>query len=177
MTDPGILVVGGGIAGQALCEALRDRDAHVPITLVCGEPRLPYDRVQLSELLVSGREAADLQLRPAEWYADHGVEVVLGRRVDAADPGAGLAVLDDGSRLPFSRLALATGSRPLMPPIPGLDRAGVHAFRGPEDCAAIRAAAAGGARRAAGIGGGLLRLAAGPRPAPPGGPGHPRPPP
>jgi nitrite reductase (NADH) large subunit len=156
----GILIAGGGIAGQALCEALRERDPEIAITLVCGEPRLPYDRVQLSELLVSGRDATDLQLRPAEWYADHGVEVVLGRRVETADPGTGVAVLDDGSRVPFSRLALATGSRPLMPPIPGLHRKGVHAFRGPEDCAAIRAAAAGGARRAAVIGGGLLGLEA-----------------
>ena len=43
----GIAVVGGGIAGQSLCEALRERDPDVAITLLCGEPHLPYDRVHL----------------------------------------------------------------------------------------------------------------------------------
>src|SRR5256714_10829027 len=120
MTDRGILVVGGGIAGQALCEALREREPHVPITLVCGEPRLPYDRVQLSELLVSGRDADALQLRPAEWYADHRVDVILGRRVEAADPDAGVAYLDDGSRLELASPAPATAARARGPPHPRL---------------------------------------------------------
>jgi nitrite reductase (NADH) large subunit len=43
-----IVVVGGGIAAQAVCEALRDRDPGVAITLVCAEPSPPYDRVRLS---------------------------------------------------------------------------------------------------------------------------------
>lgn len=58
----GIAIVGGGIAGQALCEALRRRDPDLAITLVCGEPCLPYDRVRLSEILVSGEDPAALQL-------------------------------------------------------------------------------------------------------------------
>ncbi len=55
MDSQGIAIVGGGIAGQALCEGLRERDPEVPITLICGEDCLPYDRVRLSEILVSGR--------------------------------------------------------------------------------------------------------------------------
>ena len=46
--NPAIVIVGGGIAGQAVCEALREREADVPITLVCGEGSAPYDRVRLS---------------------------------------------------------------------------------------------------------------------------------
>jgi len=77
----GIVIVGGGIAGQGVVEAIRDRDPDVPLTLVCGEPRLPYDRVRLSELLISGEDPDGLALRPAEWFADHGVRVLTGRRV------------------------------------------------------------------------------------------------
>jgi nitrite reductase (NADH) large subunit len=162
MIERGIVVVGGGIAGQALCEALRERDRDVDVTLVCGEPRLPYDRVRLSEILVSGEDPDSLALRPPEWFEDRGVRALLGQ------PALGLAVgsngtqaleLRDGGAIPFAKLALATGSAPLMPPLPGIDLPGVHPFRGPEDCAAIRAAAAG-ARRAAVIGGGLLGLEA-----------------
>jgi nitrite reductase (NADH) large subunit len=155
----GVVVVGGGIAGLAVCEALRERDADTPVTLVCGEPRLPYDRVRLSEILVSGASPETLQLRPVEWYEDHRVGLLLGRRVAAVRPDERVVELEDGAVLPYAALVLATGSNALLPPIPGIEHDHVHPFRGPEDCEAIRAAAAG-ARRAAVIGGGLLGLEA-----------------
>ena len=159
MDVPSIAVIGGGIAGQALCEALRERDPEPRITLFCGEPCLPYDRVRLSEILVSGEPPEALQLRPQEWYADRRVEVVTGRTVTALDPATGVVGLDDGGGRAFDRIALCTGSEPLMPPIPGLDKAGVIPFRGPADCETIRAAAGAGARVVV-IGGGLLGLEA-----------------
>jgi nitrite reductase (NADH) large subunit len=155
----GIVVVGGGIAGLAVCEALRGRDAALPITLVCAEPRLPYDRVRLSEILVSGASCETLQLRPPEWFADQRVEVLTGRRVEHVRAAERLVELDDGTTLAYGALVLATGSTALLPPIPGIDLDHVHAFRGPEDCEAIREAAARSARAAV-IGGGLLGLEA-----------------
>jgi nitrite reductase [NAD(P)H] large subunit len=159
MTSRGVVVVGGGIAGLAVCESLRERDAPTPITLVCAEPRLPYDRVRLSEILVSGASAETLQLRPAEWFEDHAVTVLTGRRVEEVRAAEQTVALDDGTALAYDALVLATGSNALLPPIPGIDLDHVHAFRGPEDCEAIRDAAVS-ARRAAVIGGGLLGLEA-----------------
>ena len=159
MIETGVAIVGGGIAGQSLCEELRKCDPLSDIALICAEPRLPYDRVRLSELLAGESDAGALELRPAEWYADQRVRVELGRAVTRIDAGGRRLELEDGEELRYERLVLATGSRPLMPPIEGLDLPGVHPFRGPEDCEAIRAAAAG-ARRAAVIGGGLLGLEA-----------------
>lgn len=155
-----IVIVGGGIAGQAVCEALRDRDPGVAITLVCGESSAPYDRVRLSEILVSGEDPQTLQLRPAEWYADHDVELLVGRTVTWVDAERRVLGLDDLEELAFDQLVLTTGSQPLMPPIPGIELEGVHPFRGPEDCDALRRAALGGAQHAAVIGGGLLGLEA-----------------
>ncbi|MDP8942704.1 MAG: nitrite reductase large subunit NirB [Actinomycetota bacterium] len=155
----GILVIGGGIAGQSVCEAVRARDPEVPLTLVCGEPRLPYDRVSLSNLLCSGEDPCSLQLRPEEWYEDERIDVRLGERVESLDAAAGVATLSQEEALRFERAVLATGSDPLVPPIPGIDLPGVHLFRGPEDCAAIAGAAEGSAGAAV-IGGGLLGLEA-----------------
>ncbi|MEA2157010.1 MAG: nitrite reductase large subunit, partial [Solirubrobacteraceae bacterium] len=156
-----IVIVGGGIAGQAVCEAVRERDRDVPITLICGERAAPYDRVRLSEILVSGEDPQSLQLRPGEWYEDNEVTLLLGRTVSWVDAGRGLLGLDDVEEMAFGRLVLATGSQPLMPPIAGIDLAGVHPFRGPGDCDAIRGAVAtGDVARAAVIGGGLLGLEA-----------------
>src|SRR3954470_14986229 len=158
MPEP-VLIVGGGIAGQAVCEALRARDSEIPITLLCGEPRLPYDRVVLSHLLSGEAGEEDLQLRPAEGYRDRRIDVRVGVRATRLDPGAGICELDDGAILRFGRAVLCTGSDPLVPPIPGTDLRRVHVFRGPEDCAAI-ATAARRSRRAVVIGGGLLGLEA-----------------
>jgi nitrite reductase (NADH) large subunit len=158
--SPSVVIVGGGIAGQAVCEQVRERDREATITLVCGEVSPPYDRVRLSEILVSGEDPQTLELRPAEWFTDQRVDVRCGRWVTAVDTAAREATLDDGTTLAYDALVLATGSQPLMPPIPGIDLPGVHPFRTPEDCAAIHAAAANGTQHAAVIGGGLLGLEA-----------------
>ncbi|MEH3053503.1 MAG: nitrite reductase large subunit NirB [Patulibacter minatonensis] len=153
-----ILVVGGGIAAQSVVEALRDRDATARITMVCEEPRLPWDRVSLSHLLIDG-SVDELQLRPGTWYEDHGVELLVGERVTELDPVGHTARTSSGIEIAWDRCILATGSDALMPPIPGIDQEGVVAFRSPEDCATIQASADAG-RPAAVIGGGLLGLEA-----------------
>jgi nitrite reductase (NADH) large subunit len=153
---PRVLVVGGGIAGQAVCEQLVDRDCA--LTLVCGEPHLPYDRVNLGKLL-SGASLAGLTLRPDTWYADHGIDVRVSTWITELDPEAGTAGTDKGDVLSFDRAVLCTGSTALVPPLPGVEVPGVHVFRGPEDCERILADA-GRAERAAVIGGGLLGLEA-----------------
>jgi nitrite reductase [NAD(P)H] large subunit len=155
----GVLVIGGGIAGQSVCEELRSRDADVPLTLLCGEPRLPYDRIALSQLLAGEAAGDDLQLRPAEWYADRAIDVRVGARATRLDTDRRRCDLDGGGSLAFERAVLCTGSDPLVPPIPGTQLPDVQVFRGPEDCERI-AAAARLSGRAAVIGGGLLGLEA-----------------
>jgi nitrite reductase (NADH) large subunit len=156
----GILVIGGGIAGQAVCEAVRALDPEIPLTLVCGEPYRPYDRVRLGTLLApEGGGVEALRLRPDTWYEDARVRVLTGVRVAELDPELGRAALADGTDILFDRAVLCTGSDPLVPPLENADAHGVHVFRDPADCAAIRTAAPD-ARRAAVIGGGLLGLEA-----------------
>jgi nitrite reductase (NADH) large subunit len=155
----GIVVVGGGISAQSVVEELRQRDADVPITMISAEGHMPYDRVRLSELFDDGRDVRDLQLRPDEWYADNNVDVLLDSPVRAVERVRRVVVLESGREVPFDRLCLATGSEALLPPIQGIGKQGVFAYRYPADCAAI-ATAAGSASRAAVIGGGLLGLEA-----------------
>ena len=68
------LVIGGGIAGQAVVEALVEQD---DLTLVCAEARLPYDRVALSTLLTTKADPDTLTIRPQSWYDDHKVDVLV----------------------------------------------------------------------------------------------------
>ena len=126
-------MIGGGIAGQSVCEAVRERDPEVPITLLSSEAHFPYDRVNLSELLAPDAPSQGLgrlQLRPEEWYADHRVRLELGCEVRELDLGRARVRVRDGRGFTFDRLVVATGSQPLLPPLAGIDLDGVHPRRG-----------------------------------------------
>ena len=153
-----LVVVGAGMAAMATVEALLAHSDEFAITLIGREAAAPYNRVLLSKALSRGVEDERLALKPPEWFAAHGVELRLGVAARRLDRAAREVELDDGARVPYDELLLATGSAPWIPPgLRGLERA--HVFRTLDDMRAIRAAA-GGVRRAAVIGGGLLGLEA-----------------
>ena len=107
----GILVVGAGLAGARCAEALRAGGYDGPLTLVGDEPTPPYERPALSKDLLSGeRTADDLLLRPPTWWAEHGIELHSGCRVDAVEPGR-RRVWAAGREIPYGTLVLATGAR------------------------------------------------------------------
>ena len=153
-----LVVVGAGMAAMATVEALLAHSDEFAITLIGREAAAPYNRVLLSKALSRGVEDERLALKPPEWFAAHGVELRLGVAARHLDTAAREVELDDGARVPYDELLLATGSAPWIPPgLRGLERARV--FRTLDDMRAIRAAA-GGVGRAAVIGGGLLGLEA-----------------
>jgi nitrite reductase (NADH) large subunit len=158
MSEP-LVVVGNGMAAARLCEELTERACgRYAIAVVGEEPRLAYNRVLLSSLLADEISAAEVELKPARWWRDRGVTLIYGRPAVAIDPTIRRVRLADGATLPFSKLVIATGSRPIRLPLPGMDLPGVKAFRDLADVAELRRAAPGA--RAVVIGGGLLGLEA-----------------
>jgi nitrite reductase (NADH) large subunit len=155
-----LLIVGNGMTSVRLVERLRrEKGADVRRVTVLGEePRPAYDRVKLTSWF-EGRDPAKLSLGDAAWYREQGAELRVGERVVAIDRGARTATTSAGNMLAWDELVLATGSAPLVPPLPGIERAGVFVYRTIEDLEAI-AAYAGRARRCAVLGGGLLGLEA-----------------
>ncbi|MEV4470091.1 FAD-dependent oxidoreductase [Nonomuraea sp. NPDC049504] len=145
-----VVVIGGGMAGARLVSDARLRGAD--ITLFGAEPRLPYNRVLLSGVLAGATRASQLATPlPGD------VEVRAGVRVTAIDRAARQVVAEDGGRTPYDVCVLATGSEPLVPPVPGIERA--LPFRTLDDCDRI-VAGARTARHAVVIGGGLLGIEA-----------------
>ena len=157
---PRTLIVGGGMAGLAMVEQLLAHGAPGrSLTIVGAEPELPYDRIRLSQAL-AGEAAPDaLALRSAAWFGERGVDLRSGASVAMLDAEERRAELSDGTTVEFDRFVLATGSLPALPPVAGLDRHGVHAFRSLRDVSRILSAPAGGAGAVV-IGGGLLGLEA-----------------
>ena len=110
MKEPGVVIVGGGLAAQRCAETLRRRGYEAPVRMVCAEPEPPYDRPPLSKEMLAGETAAEaLAYRPAWWYEEKRVELLLGVRAEGLDPGARRLRLDSGAELPYEKLLIATG--------------------------------------------------------------------
>jgi len=153
-----IVIVGGGQAAVQALDTLRRRGYRGKLTLVGEEPWLPYQRPPLSKkYLAGGQQRERLLIRPAQFYAEHDVQLHLGRRVTDFARREQHVRLDDGLVLPYDALLLATGSRPRRLPLPGSDLAGVHYLRTIDDADRIRAAGVPGGRLLV-IGGGYIGL-------------------
>lgn len=150
-----IVIVGGGLAGQRCAEALRRSGYEDPIRMVCAEARAPYDRPPLSKQLLTGSVTAEsLAYRPAAWYEQHDVDLLLGVRATALRPGERRLSLSTGAALSYARLLIATGSRPrTLPVLAGYDN--VSVLRTVDDAIALRDALATGPRLAV-IGAGFI---------------------
>lgn len=132
-----IVIVGAGLAGLRTAEELRRAGHDGPITLMGAEPHLPYDRPPLSKDVVRG-ETDDVTLKPAEYFDEIAVTLLLGSRAVSVDTDAHAVALADGGTVDYDRLVIATGLTPRR--IPGLpDIPGVHVLRTLEDSLALRA--------------------------------------
>ena len=155
---PGVVIVGAGHAGGTAAALLRQYGFEGPVTLIGEEPIAPYQRPPLSKAWLKGQADADsLMLKPEEFYAGAGIELILGVRVVAMDRAARIVSLSDGRAIPYQTLILATGSRARALPIPGADLKGVMSLRSAADAEALKASLGPG-RRLAVIGGGYIGL-------------------
>jgi NADPH-dependent 2,4-dienoyl-CoA reductase/sulfur reductase-like enzyme len=152
------VIVGGGLAGGKAVEALRERGFDGPVTLIGEETELPYERPPLSKSYLMGSTPFDKALvLSEEWYRDHDVELLLGRRADSLDLSAATVTLDGGATVPFDHVVLATGSAPRRLSVPGADAPGVLYLRTRADADAIRSQF-GADNRLVIIGGGWIGL-------------------
>ncbi|MGB3275472.1 MAG: nitrite reductase large subunit NirB [Castellaniella sp.] len=158
VATPRLIVIGHGMVGHRLLEALV-REAHgYDITVLCGEPRLAYDRVRLSQCF-DGADAQDLALADEAFFREHDITVLRGTRAAWIDRKRRRVHVSDEQFHTYDKLVIATGSTPFIPPIKGADRTGCLPYRTLEDVEAIRACAAG-SQCGVVIGGGLLGLEA-----------------
>src|SRR5215467_9402476 len=157
---PQLVVVGNGMAGMRAVEELIARAPdRYDIAVIGAEPHPNYNRILLSAVLAGEKTLDEIVLNPYDWYAEHDVCLLAETRATAIDRVTRTVALADGTALPYDKLLLATGSKPLAPPIPGLDLPNVRAFRDIADAETMIAAAQGGGRAVV-IGGGLLGLEA-----------------
>ena len=153
-----IVIAGAGQAAVQAADTLRRKGFTGKLTLIGEEPWLPYQRPPLSKKYLAGAlERERLLIRPAQFFAEHGITAHLGRRVTDIARRERHVRLDDGLVLPYDALLLATGSRPRRLLAPGAELPGVHTLRTIADVDRIRAGCVAGARMVI-IGGGYIGL-------------------
>ena len=159
------VIIGNGVAGITAARTLSKGGGEVEV--YTQEAYHYYPRPRLVQFLAGEIELEQLPLYSPAWYEKQGIIVHLGVEVVRLDLQAKRITLDactergrsNGREVSYDRLLLATGSRPFIPPIEGVDKEGVFSLRTCNDALYIRSWA-GAAKRAVVIGGGLLGLEA-----------------
>ncbi len=148
MNDHGVVIVGGGLAGQRCAETLRRRGYEGPVRILCAENEAPYDRPPLSKAVLAGTaEEETVAFRPADWYEENAVEMMLGAPAEGLDAGAQLIFLAGGEPAPYGKLLIASGGSPRRLPFLE-DFENVHYLRTLADARRLRAEVAPGVRLA-----------------------------
>jgi NAD(P)H-nitrite reductase large subunit len=155
-----LVVVGNGMAGiKVVEELLAIAPDSYDITVFGAEPHPNYNRILLSPLLAGEKQVADIIINPLEWYREHGITLHTSDPIVAIDRRRRVVRSRSGIEARYDRLLLATGSKPILLPVPGCGLPGVVTFRDLHDVDSMLQAAREH-RKAIVIGGGLLGLEA-----------------
>jgi nitrite reductase (NADH) large subunit len=157
-----LVLVGNGMAGmRAVEELLALAPDMYDITVFGSEPHGNYNRILLSPVLASEKTVDDIMLNTRDWYAEHKITLIAGDEVVKIDRARRRVISKAGVEVSYDRAILATGSNPVILPLPGKDLPGVVTYRDIADVEKmIEAAALREHGNAIVIGGGLLGLEA-----------------
>lgn len=142
-----IVIVGAGQAGSECAIRLRALGFGGEVTLLGQEAYAPYQRPPLSKGFLAGELDVDrLLLRPETFYRDAGITLEVSAAIETIDPRRRTVRTRDGRAHGFSRLVLATGTRPRRLDLPGSDLAGIGYLRGITDVERLRPSIRPGSR-------------------------------
>lgn len=131
------VIIGGGVAAASAAATLRSHDFDGDIVIVSDDHALPYERPPLSKhFLTPTSDGSPTLVKPADWYDEHGISVMLGVRARTVDPVRKTVELSTGDVLPYSRLLLATGGRSRS--LPNIDGDRVLMLRSLADAQQLR---------------------------------------
>jgi nitrite reductase (NADH) large subunit len=155
-----LVIVGNGMApGRMLEHLLGEVPRRYRVTIFNAEPRVNYDRIMLSPVLSGEREYEQIIIHGDDWYSKHGITLHKGHRVVSIDRSAKTVTSAQGVTESYDKLVIATGSQPVVLPVPGHTLNGVITYRDLDDVNTMLLAAQSTAKAVV-IGGGLLGLEA-----------------
>jgi 3-phenylpropionate/trans-cinnamate dioxygenase ferredoxin reductase component len=133
------VIVGASLAGAKAAETLREEGFDGRVVLVGAEDERPYERPPLSKDYLRGEVGREkVFVHDEGFYAEHDIELRLGRTAVSLETSSSELELDDGRRLRYDRLLLTTGAEPRRLSIPGAELSGVLYLRSLQDSETLR---------------------------------------
>ncbi|KJS03340.1 MAG: hypothetical protein VR68_01670 [Peptococcaceae bacterium BRH_c4a] len=153
------VIIGNSAAGISAAETIRRLNPNCSVTIISDEKHPAYSRCLLPDFLAGDIGEDRLRIRSRDFYQDHNIEAILGKKAMGINTETRHVVLENGETVPYNRLLIATGSITTFPPLEGMDSPGVFGLRTLADARNILKAAES-ARRAVVVGAGLVGLEA-----------------
>lgn len=154
------VIIGNSVAACGCIEAIRKVDMQNPIVVISDEKYRVYSRPLISYYLGGKVDETKMYIRDEDYYEKNNVEAILGKRAVSVDFKNKEVLLDDGTKVAYDKLLIATGGKPFVPPTKGFELKNVFTFIKFDDVKAIDEAIKNGAKKAIVIGAGLSGLKA-----------------
>lgn len=132
------VIIGNSAAAVGTISGIREIDPNGKITVISDEKYHTYSRPLISYWLQGKVTDKNIYYRDPDFYKKNGVETILGKKVTKINTEGKTVVLDDGISVPYDKLMVATGSKPFVPPMNGLDKVHYHTFMSYDSVKAIR---------------------------------------
>lgn len=127
-----VIIIGNGVAGNTVSSTIRQLDSQADITIVSEETYPEYSPCALPYYLAGELERYNLFLRTSKDYSREGIKTIFGQKVVAINPENRKVFLNTRS-LAYDKLVIATGSKPIVPPIKGINLDGVFPLKSMDD--------------------------------------------
>jgi NAD(P)H-nitrite reductase large subunit len=151
------LIIGNSAGGIGAAEAIRQVDNEGAVTIVSEEPYPAYSRPLISKYLARERTLEEILFRPLDFYDQHNILFLPGKKVTHVELDQRTAWLEDSEQIAWEKLLLAVGGKPIFPKMKGSDKRGVFTFTNLDDAKAVDRFL-DNARKAVVIGGGLIGI-------------------
>ncbi len=153
------VIIGNSAAAIGAVEGIRSIDKKGNITIISDEPYHTYSRPLISYYLSGKVDEVKMAYRKKDFYEANNVTTRLGVKVLAIDPESRKVILQNGETVDYDKVLVATGGKPFIPPMPGLNKEGVYSFIKLDDVKAIEKVALKNTKAVI-VGAGLIGLKA-----------------
>jgi NAD(P)H-nitrite reductase large subunit len=125
---PKYVIIGASAAGIGAAEAIRDVDQVGTIAVISEELCPQYSRPMISDFVSGEVSFPEMMCREDDFWRKNDVQALIGRKAMTIDFPKKRIMLDNGERIIYEKLLIATGGKPFSPRIEGADKKGVFTF-------------------------------------------------
>jgi nitrite reductase (NADH) large subunit len=133
-----VIIIGNGAAGMEAARTIREKNQTVEIYIFTNEPYHFYSRIHLSTFIGDNTSPEDILIYPPSWYADQNIHVLLKTPVLEINPVKNYILDNEGKKYGYDKLIIASGARPIVPLLEGVEKSGIFTLRNLNDALEIR---------------------------------------